>query len=137
CDRCGRPFCKRCRRFGDPSLYCAACWRLHSRKEDVDIEVQVAETKAMQRRAAGKHRAARIVSLFLPGTHAFASERPIRGALALFVFFAAIGAVLLDERFFDPLTLPPPGRVHVTVVAGIVVAAAVWLRAQWGARTVP
>ena len=54
CDRCGRPFCKRCRRFGDPSLYCAACWKLYMKKDDVDIEVQVAETKAMQRRACGK-----------------------------------------------------------------------------------
>ena len=137
CDRCGRPFCKRCRRFGDPSLYCAACWRLHSRKEDVDIEVQVAETKAMQRRATGKHRAARILSLFLPGSHAFASHRPVLGAAVLFVFFAAMGAAVIDERFFDPLTLAPLGRVHATAVVGIAVAAALWLRAQWGARRVP
>ncbi len=137
CDRCGRPFCKRCRRFGDPSLYCAACWKLHMRKDDVDIEDQVAETKAMQRRASGKHLAVRIASLVLPGSHAFASQRPVLAAAALLVFFSAVGAALLDEKFFDPLTLPPLGNIRATVVAGAALAAAVWLRAQWGARRVP
>jgi tetratricopeptide (TPR) repeat protein len=137
CDRCGRPFCKRCRRFGDPSLYCAACWKLHMRKDDVDIEDQVAETKAMQRRASGKHLAVRIASLVLPGSHAFASRRPVLAAAALLVFFSAVGAALLDEKFFDPLTLPPLGNIRATVVAGAALAAAVWLRAQWGARRVP
>ncbi len=137
CDRCGRPFCKRCRYFGDPSLYCAACWKLHMKKDDVDIEIQVAETKAMQRRVSGRHRAVRIASLLLPGSHAFASRRPIRAALVLLLFFSAVGAALLDERFFDPLTLPPFGTVRATVVAGVAIAAALWLRAQWGARSVP
>jgi tetratricopeptide (TPR) repeat protein len=137
CDRCGRPFCKRCRRWADPSLYCTACWRLHMRKDDVDIEDQVAETKAMQRRADRRHLAVRVASLLLPGSHAFASRRPARAAAVLLVFFTAIGAAVLDERFFDPLTLPPLGGVRLTVVVGGALALALWLRAQWGARRVP
>ncbi len=137
CDRCGRPFCRRCRRFADPSLYCAACWKLHMRKDDVDIEDQVAETKAMQRRASRRHLAVRMASLLLPGSHAFASQRPARAAVILLAFFTAVGAALLDEKFFDPLTLPPPGSLRWTVVAGAAVAAALWLRAQWGASKVP
>jgi tetratricopeptide (TPR) repeat protein len=137
CDRCGRPFCKRCRRWADPSQYCTPCFKLHMRKDDVDIEEQVAETKAMQRRASRRHFAVRIVSLFLPGSHAFASGRPFRAAAILVAFFAAVGAAVLDERFFDPLTLPPFGNVRVTVVVGAALAAALWLRAQWGARRVP
>ena len=137
CDRCGRPFCKRCRRWADPSLYCTACFKLHMRKDDVDIEEQVAETKAMQRRTERRHLAVRIVSLFLPGSHAFASARPLRAAVILLVFFAAVGAAVLDSRFFDPLTLPPLGPVRATVIAGAAIALALWLRAQWGARRVP
>ncbi len=136
CDRCGRPFCKRCRRWGDPSLYCAVCWRLQSQK-DVDIEEQVAETQGMQRRAAGKHRLARVVSFFLPGSALFAFRRPVAAALALLAFFTAMGAAILDERYFDPLTLPPMGGVHVSVVVGALIAAAIWLRSQWSARRVP
>jgi tetratricopeptide (TPR) repeat protein len=137
CDHCGRPFCKRCRRWGDPSLYCDACWKLHMKKDDVEIEVQVAETKAMQKRASWRHRAVRLVSLLLPGSHAFASGRPVRAAVVLFLFFSAVGVAVLDERYFDPLTLPPIGTVPATVVLGAVLAAAIWLRAQWGARRVP
>jgi tetratricopeptide (TPR) repeat protein len=137
CDRCGRPFCKRCRRFADPSLYCAACWKLHMRKDDVDIEDQVAETKAMQGRATRRHLVVRIASLLLPGSHAFASRRPGLAAAVLLVFFTALGAALLDEKFFDPLTLQPMGALRWTVAAGALIAAAVWLRAQWGARKVP
>jgi hypothetical protein len=137
CDRCGRPFCRRCRRFADPSLYCAACWKLHMRKDDVDIGEQVAETKAMQRRAARRHFAVRLASLVLPGSHAFASRRPGRAAAVLLAFFTALGAAYLDEKFFDPRTLPPLGSLRWTVAAGAAIAAALWLRAQWGARKVP
>ena len=45
CERCGRAFCNRCRRYGDPALYCTMCSRLFLRKENVDIEVQVAEAR--------------------------------------------------------------------------------------------
>ncbi len=137
CARCGRAFCNGCRRWGDASLYCAACSRLHAKKDDVDIEEQVAETRAMQRRALWKHRASRIASLLLPGSHAFASGRPFRGAAVLFVFFFGLAAAIVDDRFFDPFTLPPEGGLRLTVVAGAAVAALVWLRAQWGARRVP
>jgi tetratricopeptide (TPR) repeat protein len=136
CARCGRAVCNWCRRWGDVSLYCSACSRLISKKEDVDIEAQVAETKAMQRRADWKQRARRIASLVVPGSHAFASDRPVRGALALFVFFFALGAALLDDKLFDPLTLPPEGNIRLTVVLGAAIAALIWLRAQWSARRV-
>jgi hypothetical protein len=55
----------------------------------------------------------------------------------LLAFFTAVGGVLLDEKFFDPLTLPPFGTLRWTVAAGALIAAALWLRAQWGARKVP
>ncbi len=136
CDRCGRAFCHRCRRWGDMSLYCAACSRLLTKKEEVDIEEQVAETRAMQRRALWKHRASRIASLLLPGSHAFASDRPVRGAAVAFFFFFGLAAAIVDDRLFDPFTLPPQGGWRLTVVAGGALAALVWLRAQWGAKGV-
>ncbi len=137
CARCGRAFCGRCRRWGDASLYCTACSRLHVKKEDVDIEDQVSETRAMQRRARSRHRAIRIASLLLPGAHAFASARPVRGAAALFLFFLGLAAAIVDDRLFDPFTLPAPGGLRLTVVAGAALAGLIWLRAQWAARRVP
>ncbi len=135
CDRCGRVFCVRCRHWGETSSYCAECSRL-SRKEDVDIGDQVAQTRSIQRRALRKHRIRRLVSLVLPGSHAFDSGRPVRGAAVAWIFFFGLAAAIVDDRVFDPFTLPPEGELRLTVVAGAVLAAVVWLRAQWGARSV-
>ena len=137
CARCARTICSRCRRYGDPTLYCAMCSRLYMRKEETDIEVQVAETRAMQQRASWRTRAARLSSLLLPGSRAFFEERPLAGAISLFLFFFGLAAALLDNHLFDPMTLPPQGMFRVTVVAGALLALVVWVRAQLAPRRAP
>ena len=136
CERCGRAFCSRCRRYGDVPGHCAVCARTF-RKEEPDIEEQAAEAFAAQKRARRRHRAGRLVSLFAPGAHRFGFDHPAAGAATMTVFFFAAGAALLDNRFFDPLSLPPQGPVRATVVLGLFVAFVVWVRAQWLARRVP
>lgn len=137
CHRCGRAFCNRCRRFGDPSLYCPMCARTFLRKEDVDIEIQVAETRATQRRALWRERARRIASLLLPGSGAILGERPVAGAVTLFLFFLGLAALVVDNRFFDPLALPPAGSLRITMAAGAALALLTWVRAQFSARRAP
>lgn len=136
CDRCGRVVCNRCRRYGDPAQYCAMCSQIYLRKENVDIEIQVAETRAAQRRAKWRQRAGRIASLLFPGSRAIFEERAVAGVITLFVFFFALAAAILDESLFDPMTLPPTGGIRATVVAGAAVAFLVWLRAQLAPRRV-
>ena len=136
CDRCGRAFCNSCRRYGDPPDYCAMCSRSF-RKEAMDIEDQAAEAAAMQRRAARRARASRLVSLVLPGSHAFLEGRPVAGVLMLFLFFFGVAMAWLDERLFTPLSLPTPEGVRATVVLGAALALLVWLRAQLVGRRVP
>jgi tetratricopeptide (TPR) repeat protein len=137
CERCGRAFCNRCRRYGDPALYCTMCSRIFLRKEDVNIELQVAEARQMQGRATRRGKASRIASLLLPGSHAFLEQRPVAGVIALFLFFFGLAAALIGERLFDPLTLPPPGGFRATVVLGGALAALVWIRAQLVGRRAP
>ena len=137
CGRCGRVFCNRCRRYGDPALYCAMCARLYLRKEKVDLEIQIAETRAMQRRATWRNRLARIASLLLPGSRAFFEERPYAAAATLLFFFLGLAAAVLDEKLFDPMTLPPTGSIRATVAAGVLLALLVWVRAQLAPRRVP
>jgi len=137
CERCGRTLCNRCRRYGDPVLYCMMCSRIYLRKEAEDIEVQASEARQMQRRGKWRARASRIASLLLPGSHAFLEERPVAGAITLFFFFFFLAAAILDNRFFDPLTLPPPTALRATVVAGGALAFLIWLRAQLVGRRAP
>ena len=136
CDRCGRVICNRCRRYNDPAQYCAMCSQIYLRKESVDIEIQVAETRAAQRRAKWRQRAGRIASLLFPGSRAIFEERAVAGVFTLFVFFFGLAAAILDESLFDPMTLPPTGGIRATVVAGAALAFLVWLRAQLAARRV-
>jgi hypothetical protein len=136
CDRCGRAFCNSCRRYGDPPDYCTFCSRSF-RKETVDIEEQAAEATALQRRAARRARTSRLVSLVLPGSHAFLEGRPVAGALTLFVFFFGVAMAWLDEKLFSPLSLPPAEATRVTVVIGLIVALMTWLRAQLVGRRAP
>ncbi len=136
CERCGRAFCNRCRRYGDPALYCTMCSRA-LRKENVDIEFQAAEARQMQERATRRQRFGRVVSLLLPGSHAFAEDRPIAGAITLWLFFFGLAAAFIDEKLFDPLTLPPSAGLRATVIAGAALAIGVWLRAQLVGRRAP
>ncbi len=137
CERCGRAFCNRCRRYGDPALYCTMCSRTFLRKEDVDIEVQVAEARQMQARATRRARASRIASLLLPGSHALLEERPVAGGITLFLFFFGLAAAIIDGKLFDPWMLRPPGAMRATVIFGGALAALVWIRAQLVGRRAP
>jgi tetratricopeptide (TPR) repeat protein len=135
CERCGRAYCNRCRRYGDPPDYCTMCARL-LRREVSDIEAQAAEASAARQRASSRSRAGRVASLLLPGSHAFEEGRPLMGAATLFLFFFGLAAAVIDERFFDPVTLPP-GGLRLSVVVGGALALLVWLRAQFVGRRAP
>src|SRR5262249_6329403 len=137
CGRCGRAFCDRCRRYGDPTLYCPPCARTVGGKEGPDIEEQVFETKATQRRTKWRHRVRRLASLVAPGASAFRDGRPLGGAIAMFLFFTCVGAAIIDGRLFDPLTLPPESALRMSVVVGAALALALWLRGQFSARRAP
>src|SRR5262249_11028475 len=136
CERCGRASCNRCRRYGDSPDYCAMCSRAF-RKETLDIEVQAAEAAAMQGRAARRARASRLMSLLLPGSHAFQEGRPVAGVVTLFVFFFGLAAAVIDQRVFRSLALPPPQGLHVSLVLGGALALGTWLRAQFVGRRAP
>jgi hypothetical protein len=113
------------------------CARSLLRKENVDIEIQVAEAREMQSRARRRARAGRIASLLLPGSHAFLEQRPVAGLITIFLFFFGLAAAVIDGKLFDPLTLPPGGGVRLSVIFGVALAAFVWIRAQLVGRRAP
>jgi tetratricopeptide (TPR) repeat protein len=135
CGRCGRVMCDRCRRYGDPALYCAMCARFFLKREDVDIELQAAEARAMQRRALWRSRSSRLASLVLPGSGAFLVDRPAAGALTLFLFGFGLAAIIVDARLFDALNLAPVEPGATTIFGGLLVLV-VWVRAQFHARRI-
>ena len=126
CVRCGRPFCVRCKRYGDPPLFCTPCVRLEIRREEQGIEAHVEQTKEMRRRVAHRDRVCRALSFFLPGTHSYFAERAGRGFAALFAFFFAVAAALIGWRFFEIRPLAPRPIWSALTVVSALLAAALW-----------
>ena len=127
CVRCGRSFCRRCRRSAYPAGYCAECVRLQSRKETVSIEAQVAQAAELQRRTRQKDFACRLTSVLLPGTHRFFLQKPVSGFLLLFSFFFFLAAARIGLDLFDPRQLPPDRASSSGPAAAVGAAAAIWL----------
>jgi tetratricopeptide (TPR) repeat protein len=127
CVRCGRPYCAACKRYGDPALFCTPCVRLEIRKEEPGIQAHVEQTREAQRRVAARDRACRILSVPLPGTHAFFSERPVRGFAALFGFFFALAAAAIGWSFFEIRPLAPRPLWSPLTFAGAGAAFLFWI----------
>lgn len=133
CLRCGRAFCRECRRPGDSSLYCTDCVRLHIRKEPVGIEAHVAQAEEIRRRTRLKDRLCRLASLVLPGTHDAFGEQPVRAAARLFCFAFAVALLLIGETHFNPRQLAPEGQWRGTALVGLLAAFVVWVWANLAA----
>lgn len=124
CSRCRRPFCRRCKRYGGPPLFCGRCVRLHARKEAPEEEVR-AENLSSLRRAVRRRRLVRLGSMAVPGLHRFLAGRPWRGfAMLVFFFFALAlalgGPWLFDVAPFAPARAALPWRFTFGAVALVV-----------------
>ena len=120
CSRCGRPFCRRCKRQG-PALFCGRCVRIHARKDVPDEEARD-ENRAAQLRSLYRRMVVRLGSLFVPGIHRFLAGRPWRAFALLFVFFFAAALAFGGPWLFDVAPLAPartllPGRIALGALA--------------------
>lgn len=130
CTRCGKTFCRLCKKNPEAPLYCADCVRLYLHKESAGIEVHVAQAQDLRARVRRRDRACRLTSLFLPGTHLAFSQKPVAAFLMLWVFFffAAIAAISL--RVFNPRTLPSSDAWVLTSWVALAAAALIWINSQ-------
>ncbi len=133
CLRCGKSFCRRCRRLGDSPLYCTDCVRLHIKKEPVGIEGHVAQAKEIRKRTRWKDRLCHLGSLVLPGTHDAFAEQPARAAGRLFGFAFAIALIVIGETYFNPRQLPPEDEWRGTAIVGLLTAFLIWATANLAA----
>jgi len=130
CVRCGRAFCRRCKRYGGPAGYCGRCVRLQARRENVSEEVRQADDANIARRVARRRWLIRGASLLMPGSHNWFGKRPGTAWTTLFTFFFAIalfagGAWLFDVTPFAPEPSWPAGRLSAAAAA-----LGVWLAAN-------
>ena len=133
CVRCGRPFCERCKRFGDPPLFCTPCVGNEMRKEQPGIEAQVAMSREIRRRVRRRDGLCRALSFFLPGTHSYFAERPVRGFLLLFAFFFALAAAVIGWLFFQIRPLAPRPPWNALTITAAAAALLFWAAGNFSA----
>ncbi len=133
CSRCGRPFCRLCKRYGGPALYCGRCVRLYARKEEVAEGVRDADRRETRKRARRRRRLVRGATLLLPGVHRFFAGRPYAAAAILFVFFLAVELAALGWWPFELRPLAPSDAALPGRTAAAAVALGLWLTSNLGA----
>ena len=132
CSRCGRAFCRRCKRYGGPALFCGRCVRLHARKDASPGEL-VEEDRSGRRRAIRRRLLVRLGSIFLPGLHRFFADRPWRGFALLILFFLALVLAVGSSWLFDVAPLAPVRASLPPRIALGALALALWLGGLAGA----
>ena len=133
CSRCGRAFCRVCKRYGGPALYCSRCVRLHARKEEVSQELREAERRETESRSGRRREVIRLASLVAPGIHRFFFHRPFAAAAALLFFFFAVTFAVGGPWLFDLRPLAPAAEILPGKIAAAVVVIALWIGSNVGA----
>lgn len=129
CTRCGRGFCRFCKRYGGPASLCGRCVRL-SRKDDVPQDMREADQLESENRARRRRRVIRATSLIAPGIHRFFEERPFVAAASLLFFFLAVVLALGGPWVFELRPLAPSRETLPARVALAFTALLLWLYAN-------
>lgn len=132
CPQCSRPYCRFCTRLGDLPGYCRSCSQLRKAAKGIDANVRRAEEG--RRLARLRNRASKLLSLVLPGSHRYFSNRPVSGFLTLFLFFFFLAAAAINSRLFESRLFGPVSSRAGLSIGALVAAAVVWvssLRSSW------
>jgi tetratricopeptide (TPR) repeat protein len=133
CSRCGRAFCRFCKRYGGPATLCGRCVRLYSRKDEVPEDLREADQIEGEKRARDRQRVIRAASLFAPGIHRFFVHRPFVAAATLLFFFLALTLALGGPWVFELRPLVPSREVLPARLALVFAALVLWLFGNAGA----
>jgi hypothetical protein len=106
CDKCGRAFCSRCHAAAKSSSYCTQCVHLYVKKDGVSPVVRAKKLKEVERHVAMTNIAVRLFNLVLPGAGSLLANRTVSGVVTLFLWGAALAALLLPTRM-----LMEPSRI--------------------------
>lgn len=133
CSRCGRGFCRFCKRYGGPASLCGRCVRLTSRKDEVPQELREADRLESETRARRRVGVIRAASLVAPGIHRFFAGQPFYAAGLLLLFFLATTLSLGGPWMFDLRPLAPSREVLPGRLALAFTALLLWLFANFRA----
>jgi hypothetical protein len=112
--------------------YCGAC--VKRRKDSKGIDARIVRAGEGRRLARRRDRVCRLLSLVLPGSHRYFSDRPVSGFLTLFLFFFFLAAAVINSRLFGPRQLAPVSAWPGLTIGALAAAGVLWassLRSSW------
>ena len=127
CSRCGRAFCRRCKRYGGPAQFCGNCVRLYGRKDDADEDAREADRRRIEARSTRRRFYVRVGSAILPGLHRFFAGKPLRAFAVLFVFAFLLLLAFPGPWLFDVAPLAPPRASLPGRATAVGLALILWL----------
>ncbi len=105
-----RAFCNFLPSLRRPLRITATCARAPCARKAWTSRSRPRTAAAMQRRAKRRARASRLVSLFVPGSHAFLEGRPVAGGPDAVSLFLGVAMAWLDEKLSPPSRCRPRKR---------------------------
>jgi len=133
CSRCGRGFCRFCKRYGGPASLCGRCVRLYARRDEVASQQRDDDRSEIDSRLRRRRGLVRLVSLVAPGVHRFFAHRPFLATASLFLFFLALFLAIGGPWVFELRPLAPYRDVLLGRLALGLGALLIWGFANVGA----
>jgi tetratricopeptide (TPR) repeat protein len=103
CDYCGRAVCKKCKTFVSEYNLCKQCAGIFKGSRNISISVKNKEGQVISIERFHKRHIiiAKLLSFLLPGGGHLLFDKPVKGALMLFVFFFLALKLLFYEGFIN------------------------------------
>jgi hypothetical protein len=133
CSRCGRGFCRFCKRFGGPASLCGRCVRLYARRDEVAAQQRDDDRSEIDSRLQRRRGLVRLVSLVAPGVHRFFAHRPFLAATTLFFFFLTLLLAIGGPWVFELRPLAPSREILPGHLVLGLAALLIWSFANVGA----
>ena len=133
CARCGRAFCRLCKRYGGPAILCGRCVRLQGRKENASEEAREEDLQETASRRRRRRAIVQAATFFAPGVHRFFADRPLVAAATLALFFLALALAIGAPGMFELRPLAPQSAAVPGRIAAAAVAFLLWAMALSGA----
>jgi len=107
CEKCGHPFCYRCKTSLETPTYCSPCHHIFVKQKGVSQEVKQKKIKEVRRHHTWEKWKGYLLTLVLPGMGHQCGRQPIAGFLILLVWIYGMSLSSLLPRLL-PITIQLP-----------------------------
>ncbi len=99
CTKCGRCFCKKCKRASESQIYCTQCIHIYIKKDGVSLDTKVKKMKEVKRFLKQEHYLKKVFNLIIPGFGYLMEDKKLKGFMILLLFFVLLFYLIIPYPF--------------------------------------